>query len=149
LENSDIRVSDTQFRLVDHAADIGISVSGKSLKSLFLNAAKGLVHVVFQCSKVPTFQPKNIEVAVSAIDGDQLLVKWLQEILFLINAKRFIPMGFKILSLTKRMLKAHVSYVPFDPETHEIRRELKAVTYHGLSIKKSGGQFRATVIFDI
>ncbi len=136
-------------RLVDHTADIGIAVSGKTLKQLYLNAARGMVRASLSSRLAHPRRARSKNIMLKAVDREQLLVKWLQEILFLVNAKRLVPTGFKILSLTERMLKAQVSYVPFDPERHHVRREFKAATYHGLFIKKSGGQFRTTVIFDI
>jgi SHS2 domain-containing protein len=88
-------------------------------------------------------------ILVNAVDKEQLLVRWLQEVIFQMNVKQAVPTGFKIISLAEGTLEAQISYVPFDARIHEFRREVKAATYHGLSMKKSGGQFRAAVIFDI
>jgi SHS2 domain-containing protein len=38
---------------------------------------------------------------------------------------------------------------PYDPARHEIKVEIKAVTYHQLTIKQEGGQWVGRVIVDI
>ena len=38
---------------------------------------------------------------------------------------------------------------PLDPEVHRLLREVKAITYHGLRVERSGDSWLAEVIVDI
>ncbi len=38
---------------------------------------------------------------------------------------------------------------PFDPKKHKFRLEIKAVTYHQLTVKKQGDKWFGRVIFDL
>ena len=46
-------------------------------------------------------------------------------------------------------LSAEVMGEVYDPARHELYREFKAVTYHDLRVEKTGGIWRARVIFDV
>jgi SHS2 domain-containing protein len=46
-------------------------------------------------------------------------------------------------------LDATVHFIPFDPATHEILREIKAVTYHQISVTEHMGLWSARIIFDL
>ncbi|RKZ30052.1 hypothetical protein DRQ27_05225, partial [bacterium] len=46
-------------------------------------------------------------------------------------------------------LRAKVYGEPFDPKKHKFRLEIKAVTYHQLTVKKQGDKWFGRVIFDL
>ena len=37
----------------------------------------------------------------------------------------------------------------FDPDRYEFRQEIKAVTYHELSVRSADGRWLARIIFDV
>lgn len=166
---------DKSYEIIDHTADIGIRIRGKTLQELFINAAEGVVNLIAgvaspstslppqqrrragrtcfrmrrlarpkgRYSKVATPCPVNL----NAVDREQLLVKWLQEILYLFEVKKAIPAGFKILKLSEKTLAAEVVFVPFDPK--KLKYQIKAVTYHKLSVREAPDGWTAEIIFDI
>lgn len=141
-----------KFEIINHTADIGIRVFGKTLEDLFVNAAFAMSELIVKNPPTPPFVKGGkggFVVKITAVDKEQLLVKWLSEILYLIDAKNLMPVGFKISEVSDTYLAAAVAVEPFDPAKHKIKRQIKAVTYHGLAIKKAGGQFEVSVIFDI
>jgi SHS2 domain-containing protein len=38
---------------------------------------------------------------------------------------------------------------PYDSDKHQLKTEIKAVTYHGLSVEKTVRGWKAKVIFDV
>lgn len=140
-----------KYKIIGHTADIGITAYGKDLPELFINVALGMMKIsveVFKCLSVEGEESKEV-ISITAVDREHLLVKWLQELLFLFNSKRLVPRKFKINFISEKSLSAGVCAVPFDTKKFEVRHEIKAVTHHNLSIKKVSGQFNVTVIFDI
>lgn len=139
-----------KFKIIDHTADIGIRVFGRTLEELFVNAAEGMRELVVSGKGDSPFSLEGLSpFNITALDQNQLLVKWLQEILYLIDAKNLVPVNFAISKITENNLSAKVFTTPFDPKVHEARRQIKAVTYHDLQIKKVRGRFEVSVIFDI
>ncbi|GBE04907.1 hypothetical protein BMS3Abin10_00525 [bacterium BMS3Abin10] len=60
----------------------------------------------------------------------------------------YIGRSFSV-NLKNNSLSAVISGGVFDPRVNESRLLIKAATYHGLSVKKAGSGWEATVIFDI
>jgi SHS2 domain-containing protein len=46
-------------------------------------------------------------------------------------------------------MKAVAHGESFDPSRHKYNLEIKAITYHQVSVKEEGGKWEARVIFDI
>lgn len=136
------------FRVIDHTADIGITAFGKDIKELFINAARGMFYIILDLKD----RPEHIErrsVVTCAVDRDQLLVKWLQELLFLFDAKRLVSLDFDIKKITERTVSAEVTVTGSDRASFVQKHQIKAVTYHKTRVEDAGGYLSATVIFDI
>ena len=136
------------YEVIGHTADIGVKAYGATLKDLFVNAANGMFDILLSANKQPMAGDKRL-IVTYAVDKDQLLVKWLQELLFLYDAKRMVPVKFDIVKMTEKRLSAEVMTVPLDAVGFKMKHQIKAVTYHKVAIKKVDGQFTVTVIFDI
>jgi SHS2 domain-containing protein len=136
-----------EHTLLDHTADLGIRVWGSDLEDLFENAAKVLVHLFISGDSPLETLPRKIH--VSGEDPADLMVKWLGEILYLFEGERQVITSLHIDSLTPSSLEAYVNTVPFDPEIHEVLREIKAVTYHQIEVAYKGDHWEAKVIFDL
>jgi len=80
-----------------------------------------------------------------------LLFAWLNELLYIGETRLVILNKFQIKQLSDFQIKAEVGGMKINPPSVKIKREIKAVTYHHLEIKKNeeSGLWRAQVIFDI
>jgi SHS2 domain-containing protein len=134
------------YAFLDHTADLGINVRGKDLKDLFETAAKAMIHLMI----VGESQAKasDMKITVSGLDLPDLLVRWLGEILYLIEGEYLVVTSIHIDFLSLSRLDAALKTVPFDPTVHEITSEIKAVTYHQIQVKEKGSFWEAQVIFD-
>ncbi len=75
-------------------------------------------------------------------------MNWLREILFLNQVRGFVMTGARLVTLSESALKAVLRGKTLDEgESPEI--EIKAVTYHGMSVKVGDKGYTATVIFDV
>lgn len=138
------------YRQIEHTADIGIDVEGASLKEFFINAARGMSSLMFlRCGNVPSPCETRHSVSIKAGSKEELLVKWLEEILYLFDVGGRVAIGFEIEEIMEVELRGVITACAFNPEVHALRHQIKAVTYHGLAIKEEGGRFSAIVIFDI
>lgn len=74
-----------KFEVIEHTADMGIKAYGKDLSELFTNAAYGMASLITDLDKV---NPKHIEnITLKAENKEELLVSWLNEIIYLSASK--------------------------------------------------------------
>lgn len=138
------------FRIIEHTADIGIEVRGRTLARLFENAARGMFSLLADPGKVRP--DRKLRVSAEGNDRENLLVNWLNELLYLQSVKKMIFSGFEIKSMSRERgyrLSAEIRGRKLAPEDKPLEFELKAATYHGLKIRSSARGYAARIIFDI
>jgi SHS2 domain-containing protein len=138
--------------IVEHTADIGLRVWAPNLEGLFEQAALGMLALVIDPTRVRAERAEDL--AVDANDLEEALIAWLQEILYRLEVHHFVPARVEVLEATPRRVRARLEGESFDRERHETRMDIKAATYHDLSVRRevdAGGTHRwcTTVIFDI
>ncbi len=132
-----------KFEEISHTADVGIKVEGESLEDLFQTAAKGMFSLITDLDKV---QPQiTKEIVVEGEDLEDLLVRWLNELLYL-HFQGMVFKDFRIKKLERKFLQAEAKGEKISP-SHSLNLEIKAATYHGLQIQKDPP--RTTIIFDV
>ncbi|MGC9323158.1 MAG: archease [Desulfomonilia bacterium] len=127
---------------IDHTADIGVRISASNIRELFRDAGYALVDVMKAASDDDREQ---VEITSEGIDRIDLLVRWLQEILYVIEVKDFRVSRIVITSLGETDLTA--SLTGMFSKT-QLAREIKAVTYHNLDIRDVDNHLEATIILD-
>jgi SHS2 domain-containing protein len=135
------------FEILEHPSDLGIEARGSSLAEAFQNAAIGLMSVILDISTVEPHDLRKINIEAS--DNDQLLVKWLSEILYLYDGQDFVCKEFHVHEFSSGSLQATVRGEVFSTSKHTTRIDVKAVTYHQLCVRQDtkGGLVR--VFLDI
>jgi len=135
------------YEFINHTADLGIRVRGLSLKELFENAARAMFDLIVDLDTVKTRNQMAIE--IRGEQREELLADWLRDLLYRYNGDKYLLKEFKIEKISPRGLKARVRGEKLDMSRHNLKREIKAVTYHGLEIRKLNRQWQAQIIFDI
>ncbi len=137
----------TSYRFFNHTADLGIEVSGATVEELYAGAAMALFDLLTDAETIRVTQVR--EVAVEGDDPADLLVNYLREILALWNTAGFLAGECTIREVTPRRLTAHLGGEPCDPARHRIKQEIKAVTYHQCSVRRTARGWVARVVFDV
>ena len=133
-----------KFEYFETTADIGIIVYGENLEELFENAALAMFSVMCNVDRVKAENRK--EVKVEAEDIESLLVQWLTSLLAL---RDIYGMMFSKFSVNINNFR--LSGEAWGEETkdeHELKVEVKAVTYHNLEVRKND-IWKAKLILDI
>ena len=136
-----------EYTILGHPADMGVEASGRSLAEAFEQAAHGLMSIILDISSVEPLESRQIELTAS--DPEQLLVRWLSEILYLYDGGRFACREFTIYELSKNRLRANVQGEEFSEERHPTRTDVKAVTYHQLCVHEGDHGATVRVFLDI
>ena len=137
------------IRTFDHTADVGLEVTARDLDDLFRTAAEGLVgYVVVNREHVRGVDSENID--LTADGPDELLVAWLNELVFRIETRHRLYATFDVhVALDGRSLSARVAGEPIDRDRHVLDHEVKAVTRHGLTVTRVPDGWHAEFILDI
>lgn len=138
------------YRFVEHTADLGIEVWGESLDELFAEALVAFTDTLTEVERVD--EQREVTIELSAPGLEELLVAWLEELLFLYETE----------GLLCRRAEVAVVELPDGPtlaagafgEVHDLDRQplktlVKAITYHRLAVTRKAGGYRAQVILDL
>jgi SHS2 domain-containing protein len=140
------------FESFNHTADVGLRIRGRDLKELFVHAAEGLFDLIAGPKSVGAQLIAPLPIEVSAPSQEELLVAWLRELIYLSSARRMVFFGFKInrmdVGVTLR-IHAEIFGEKMNSKKHVLKKEVKAITYHGLSLKQGKKSWVAEVIFDV
>ena len=138
------------WRPFEHTADVGLEVEAGTLGELFAEAGAGLCDTVTDRSRVEPRMRRETSLAAPA--PDLLLVEWLEELLFRLDAHRELwsehavtvsegPSGWSLAATSRGEA--------FDPARHPVKVQVKAVTYHALEVARTANGWRAIVLLDI
>jgi len=136
-----------QFEVIDHTADIGIIAYGRELGELMDNAACGMTSLMIDPGTIQTALSTKIELQEQ--DDVTLLVEWLNEIIYVLDAEGLIFREFAVAISAGLKLSAVCYGEKLDTARHKLKREIKAATYHNLYIVKLNNVYSANIIFDI
>ncbi len=138
-----------RFEFFEVTADVGYKAYGKTLNESFENAALAMFEVMTDTSKIEPKLERKIE--VESEDECALLYDWLSEFLVMLDADYLIFSKFEV-KIEKNdnglSLNGTAWGEEFNPDIHESRAEVKAVTYHLMDVKKNDG-YMVQVILDI
>jgi SHS2 domain-containing protein len=135
------------FREIEHTADLGIEVEAETAASLFQCAGLALFSLMVQPAGVEAREVR--EETVSAEGWEDLLHDWLSRLLHVFLQDGFIAANITVLDITETCIHARLAGEKLEYERHEFETEIKAVTYHQLSVRQEGGYWKARVIFDV
>jgi SHS2 domain-containing protein len=137
----------SKFEYIEHAADMGFKARGTTLDAMFVHAAEALFSLLVSVETIEIKEERYFEVMDSTLDT--LLVRWLNELLYLFDTERLLLGKFSIEKIRGCLLQARVQGEFVDASRHEIKTGIKAVTYHRLYVKKRHGFWEGRVILDI
>jgi len=135
------------FETFEHTADIGLVARGQTPAELFARAAEGLVTLIVDPDGLR--EHAHERVTVRAADRAALLVAWLNEILYLLDTRHFLPRRCRVLEIDETSITADLEGDIVERDRHRLRRLVKAATYHDLRLTRAGDGWEARVILDV
>lgn len=136
-----------RYKVLEHTADLALEVYGRNLKELFSNAAFALFDVLTDLARVEEKTERAI--SLHAFDLEQLMVRWLNELLYHHEVEQLLFKRFEINRLESGSLEARAYGEGFREGEHLILTSPKAVTYHKIEVVEEPEGWRARVIIDL
>jgi len=134
------------YETFEHEADIGIRGYGASLEEAFQNAATALFSVMADIGTINREEKRTI--TVTAPDRELLLVEWLNALLALADIEHMVFAGFEV-RIDGNSLCGSAWGEKLDRIRHELKVEVKAATYHMLSVQERDGAYVAQCVVDV
>ena len=136
-----------RYEQFPHTADIGVRVFGRGLKELFENAAFAMFDILADLEGLRGDIVKDFE--IKAANKEELLVDWLDELLFNFYTKEVIFYKFDVHEVSETGLKAKAFGRPVAANRNRLKTEIKAATYSDLKIKNTESGYQVEIIFDV
>jgi SHS2 domain-containing protein len=137
---------DELYHEFEHTGDVGIAITAPSRNELFRRAAIALAAVMVDRSTIASREKRRVE--VRAADDVELMHDMLAALLDLFVVEGFIWREASIEETTTG-LDAVLHGEPFSPDRHGFRGEVKAITYHQLTVEQSSSGWHARIILDV
>jgi SHS2 domain-containing protein len=134
----------TGHRQIEHTADLAFEIWGADFGGLLSEAARAVIAVITDGNPPAGVDRRDIE--LDALDDEDRLVRWLNEVLYLALVDGFLvheaalersPTGLRGHALGKAGAGA------------AIVTEVKSATYHDLVVRRDGDGWIARVVMDV
>ena len=142
-----------RYRELDHTADRALHVWGRGLADLLVGAARGMCSLMGDLEGLVPDIWRTIRLEAS--DREALLVEWLNELLYLVEAEELLFTDFRIESVSDSetaragaagaTMIAHVGGA-VAPVT---RAHIKAATFHNLKLVEDAAGWSTVITFDV
>jgi SHS2 domain-containing protein len=130
------------YREVEHTADWELEVWAADLPGLFEQAARGMLTLAGMRLQP---QPRlSRRVSLQASDSETLLVSFLSELLYYLEQE---GIGFDQYRITLDGLNLRAELGGARLES--IQKEIKAVTFHRLSVRQTEAGLRVNIVLDV
>lgn len=133
------------YRFLEHTADIRAECRAATFAGLLESAAQALYAIAFR--KTRPDHLVEVVVDIRATSPEEMVVRWLQELIFFMDVRHFVATRFAFHQLTEDTLSATLRGYEYQPE--ERATEVKAATYHGMTIQHTDEGFVTEILFDL
>jgi SHS2 domain-containing protein len=129
------------YRWVDHTGELELHIEAATLAGVFEDALAAFAELLAEGAGE---RSASHEIRLEASEPALLLADFLGELVFLAETRDFVPERFTHLEVTETRLRGGVS-----GSTGRPAHLVKAVTYHGLELRKEDHGFRARAVLDV
>lgn len=141
-----------KFKILEDeaTADVAYEAYGSSLEEMYRNAALALFSLMTDLDQVEEQQTDLF--VVEAEDKEALLLDFLNELLYKWDVEKVLFSSFSCETENTEngwKITTECKGEKFDPDRHEIKMEVKAVTYFDMKVEKKNGRWVGKVTLDI
>ncbi len=142
-------MSKATFELFDHTADLGVRVFAPSQPALIAPAINGLYAAIGEFVADDDGEAWPIRFSLETSEPSLLLRDLLAEVLFIFERDRRMLTDPDVSEFSDTRLTVAARLRPIDADRSSFLREVKAVTYHELALRRTPEGFEASFIVDI
>lgn len=141
-------------------ADVGFAAYGKTPAALFTNAGQALEEVMVDFQTSAKCKAQSVRLKLKAGSLAELLFGFLNELIFLKDAEQLLVRKSEVriwrsedrgqkANFEGWILQAELFGEKINPQRHQLRTDVKAVTKHLFEVKEEKGLWKAMVVLDV
>ncbi len=134
-----------KYRFLEHTADVRAECEGATFAQLLEAAAHALYAAAFQ--RRDERATRRREIRIESGGAEETLVRWLQELIYLMEAEQFAAVRFSFAHAEECRVEAVAEGCEYAAEDRA--DEIKAATYHGMTVRHDARGWHAEVLFDV
>lgn len=140
------------YKHLEHTADVLVLSRGRVIEEAFEKAGEAVYEIITNTRKVKPV--KRVDIEIEGTDLENLLYKWIEELLIYTDAEGLVFSRFTVCRIDELpgegyKMTASAWGEEFDPERHEERTIVKAMTYAQMTINRKGDCWELTFVVDI
>ncbi len=132
-------------RFLDHTADVALELWAPSKPQLLEHAARVVIDLVTEGAPFETDEDRIVHIV--GLDDEDLLVRWVNEILWLATGEGFVASRAQV---DVRGHELHANLRGRRDAAHLVVSEIKSATYHGLKLSQEpDGRWVGRLVLDV
>lgn len=135
------------YKFLEHTADIKIQASGASIEKAFESSALALKEVMLKHEKIKVIGRISRKISVAGKDKEALLYNFLEEFLYLLDARDFLLSKIVKIKITGEKLEAEI--IGDRASNYKFSNEVKAITYNEMFVKEEKGKTSIQFVLDV
>lgn len=136
-----------KYKFLEHTADVKFQAFGKTIEEAFKNSALAAKEAI--CGKTRIREKISRKINVKGKDLESLMYKFLEEILYLLDAENFMISRIKKVKLDREQFKIEAEIAGDKAENYNFTNQVKAATYNDMFVKRERGKWIAQVVLDV
>lgn len=136
---------------LDHTADIGFRIQHATLAGAFAEAGHALFSLMVDVSSVRPMVVHHVDLSAETVE--LLLVEWLSELLARKDIDGLVFSRFQVdvrgEEATRFRCTGRAWGEPIDRTVHELRTEVKGISYLGLTVRPCKKGWRLQTVVDV
>ena len=138
------------YRQIDHTADLALEIWAPTEAELLATGARALIEILTDDN--PPLGDSAREIVVDAVDAEDRLVQWLNEIIVAAIVEGFVFTGVDTIELARgpaTSARLRASIRGQKDAGQRVVTELKSVTYHDLTLTVTAERAECHVVIDV
>lgn len=136
-----------RYRIIRSSPDLTLKIVGKTQAEVLANSAFALYDLMTDLEKVQ--EQDHLPLEVEGIDDDDLMVNWMRELLYLYQGSGYLLKEFEVHEARDFYVRAEGRGEKFDPDRHEIQKDIRTVVYRQCRMGRTGDHWTAQISFEL
>ncbi|MBT7706252.1 archease [archaeon] len=135
------------YEFIDHTADVMFQATASTIPELFLDCATALNESIH--GEVNILEQKEQKLKLEADSLEELLYKFLEEFIFLLDSEDLIFNKVSELKIDENSFILTATLLGDHAKNYHFTSDVKAVTFSNLKISEDNGEFKTKVTLDV
>jgi SHS2 domain-containing protein len=135
------------YTFLEHTADVKFQAESENLEGAFIESAYAMKETI--CGEINVLDLEKKEIELKGTDLENLLYKFLEEFLVLLDSEGFLLSKIEEIKINKENFSLNAKISGDKAEHYRFTNDVKAVTYNEMSVKQTDKGWQTKVVLDV